>query len=364
MRLGAFGDIVHTLPLAADLVAAGHTVGWLCEDRWACVLDGSAAVERIHRLPRDAFKGRSLAPGERLLVLRRLMREVRAAAYDTVIDAQGLAKSALLVALTSVVRRVGHAQPRARELSWIVSRRRSPTSAVHVIDQQRALGLRLCGEHHPRGGWRFPLPAWTTERTWASYWLFKAGLQQPWMLNVGAGWPTKVWPKRRQIEFAQALKVRRKPLLLLWGNHNEHDLAEEIISESGHGVLAPPTSIPQLAGVIAQGSILISGDTGPLHLGLALGIPAIGLFGPVPAERNGPRGRGYRTFQAPGAAWERKDVSRVDMGAITAVSVIDAALQVIAEHPTAVTSLSWALRCNRICGLRRPGCHVCCCWAA
>jgi ADP-heptose:LPS heptosyltransferase len=175
------------------------------------------------------------------------------------------------------------------------------------------------------------LPAWTSERAWAAQWLVKAGLHQPWLLNVGAGWPTKVWPKQRQIEFAKAVKTRGKPLLLLWGNHQEHDLAEEIVTEARHGVLAPPTSIPQLAGMIAHGAVLVSGDTGPLHLGLALGTPAIGLFGPVPAERNGPRGRGYRTFQAPGAAWERNDVARVDMGTIAAFAVVEAAAAMISE---------------------------------
>lgn len=326
VRLGAFGDILHTLPLAADLAAAGHCLGWLCEDRWACILEGSPAIERLHRLPRSLFKaGRS---GERLLVLRRLVRELRAAKYDAVIDAQGLAKSALLVALSAVRRRVGHVRPRARELSWLISRRRTPASAAHVIDQQRALGLALCRAH---GAWRFPLPAWNAERVWASQWMARAGLQRPWQLNVGAGWPTKVWPKQRQIEFVQIAKSRRIPLLLLWGNHQEHDLAEEIAAQAGHGVLAPPTAIPQLAGLIAQGAVLVSGDTGPLHLSLALGTPAIGLFGPVPAQRNGPRGRGYRTFQAPAVAWERKDVSRVDLGAIAAAAVADAASAVIAE---------------------------------
>ncbi len=84
--------------------------------------------------------------------------------------------------------------------------------------------------------------------------------------------------------------------------------------------------------------MVVSGDTGPLHLALALGVPAIGLFGPVPAERNGPRGRGYRTFQAPGAAWERRDVSKVDLGAIAAEPVLAAADDVIRErlaHATA-----------------------------
>lgn len=334
VRLGAFGDIVHTLPLAADLVAAGHSVGWLLEDRWAPLLEGSPAVARLHRLPRRALKDRSLAATARLLALRALVREVRAVGYDAVIDAQGLAKSALFAALSAAPCRVGHARPRARELSWLVSRHRAPVAATHVIDQQRALGLPLCRATPARGPWRFPLPAWNEERRWAGQWLARQRLDAPWVLNVGAGWPTKVWPRQRQIEFARAAQARRRPLVLAWGSHAEHDLAEEILAEARYGVLAPPTSIPQLAGLLAHAAVVVSGDTGPLHLALALGTPAVGLFGPVPAERNGPRGRGYRTFQAPGAAWERKDVSKVDLGAIAADAVAQAAAEAAAERCT------------------------------
>ncbi|MBA3709989.1 MAG: hypothetical protein H0W83_14355, partial [Planctomycetes bacterium] len=55
------------------------------------------------------------------------------------------------------------------------------------------------------------------------------------------------------------------------------------------------------------------------------GTPAVGLFEPVPATRNGPRGRGYRTLQAPGALWERKDLAQVDMAALTAEAVYEQA---------------------------------------
>ncbi|MBA3685568.1 MAG: glycosyltransferase family 9 protein, partial [Planctomycetes bacterium] len=209
---------------------------------------------------------------------------------------------------------------------------RTPVGAEHVIDQQRALGLALTKDRHPRGPWSFALPAWEAEHRWAQQWLDRQGLRQPWVLNVGAGWPTKVWPKSRQVELLRACAQRRQRVVLAWGTHTEHDLAEEIIAEAEHGVLAPPTTIPQLAGLLGRSAVLISGDTGPLHLALAVGTPAIGLFGPVPATRNGPRGPGYRNFQAPGAAWERRDVSKVDLGAISARMVVDAACAVIAER--------------------------------
>jgi lipopolysaccharide heptosyltransferase I len=338
VRLGAFGDIIHTLPLAADLCAAGMSVDWVLEDRWAPILRGSAALGTIHELPRKSLRGKGSNFRTRWLAWRRMTRELRACHYQVVIDAQGLAKSALVAAWAGARLRVGHGRQAAREFSWLVSDRRSPTCVEHVIDRQRALALPLLGSRHPGGPWRFPLPAWQAERAWALGWcarhdLSVSGPGRPWMLNVGAGWPTKVWPLRRQIEFARLLSRRRQPLVLLWGSHAEHDLAEEIISEAAYGLLAPPTTIPQLAGLIAAAQLVVSGDTGPLHLALALATPAVGLFGPVPAARNGPRGPGYRTLQAPGALWERRDVSRVDMAAITAEQVVSEALQALNELP-------------------------------
>jgi heptosyltransferase-1 len=328
VRLGAFGDILHTLPLAADLVAAGHSVGWLCEDRWAPVLEGSPAIARIHRLPRKILRTGSFAA--RLEAIRTTVTELRLRHYDVAIDAQGLAKSAAWALASESLLRLGHARPRAREGSWWAYHRRQPMRSVHVIDQQRDLG-RLLGAV-PHGAWQFPLPPWEQERVWAASWLAEQRAGRPWMLNVGAGWPTKVWPLERQIAFAAELRTRSIPLVLAWGSPVERSVAEAVLNAADHGWLAPATTIPQLAGLLAGAAVMVSGDTGPLHLALALGTPAVGLFGPVPAERNGPRGAGYRTLQAPGAAWERKDVSKVDMAAIQATQVYAAAESALQDH--------------------------------
>jgi heptosyltransferase-1 len=330
VRLGAFGDIVHTLPLAADLRAAGHRVGWLGEDRWSALFEGNPGIDAFHVFPRKALRAPSpwLA---RAQALRACFRTVRGAAYDAVIDAQGLAKSAALAIASAAPERIGHDRPRAREGAWLAMRRRVRPEATHVIDQQRALatglGVRVGGP------WRFPLPPWEAQRRWAAEWLVERGLARPWLINVGAGWPTKVWPEARQSQLAALIAARGTQPVLVWGNATERDVAERVAA-AGHGIVAPPTSIPQLAGLIAAAAILVSGDTGPLHLALALGTPAVGLFGPVPAERNGPRGSGYRCLQAPGAAWERRDVSKVDMGAISAPAALAAADAALSDRRT------------------------------
>jgi heptosyltransferase-1 len=328
VRLGAFGDIIHTLPLAADLRAAGHQVGWLCEDRWGDLL-ADQAVDHRHLVPRAAI--RSGPWSARISALRRCVREIRAQRYDAVIDAQGLAKSALLGWASGAALRIGHDWPNAREGSWLLNRRRAPSSRHHhIIDQQRALarGLGVI----PNGPWRWILPRWQLERAQAGEWLEQQGVARPWLLNVGAGWPTKVWPSARQVALVHELKRLGRPLVALWGTPAEHQAALALIEAAGYGQVAPPTTIPHLAGMISQAELMISGDTGPLHLAFALGTPAVGLFGPVPASRNGPCGVGYRSLQAPAAPWERHDLSRVDMGAISVAQVLEAAEQVRAER--------------------------------
>jgi heptosyltransferase-1 len=328
VRLGAFGDIIHTLPLAADLRARGHQVGWLAEDRWQGLLAGCPAIDQLLLLPRSAVRRGSLTT--RLAALAASIRAMRAQGYDVAIDGQGLAKSAFLAAASAAPIRVGHAPPTARELSWLLVRRQVATRAVHVIDQQRDLACGL-GEP-PAGPWRFPLPAWAAERAWGRAASAVAGAS-PWMFNVGAGWPTKVWPMERQVELVRAVNARAVPLLLLWGSPAERAAAERLRELAGGGLLAPPTTIPQLAGLMAQAAVVISGDTGPLHLAFALGVRCVGLFGPVPALRNGPRGDGCRSLQAPAAPWERRDLSKVDMGAITVAQVLAAVDAVLAEQP-------------------------------
>ncbi len=333
VRLGAFGDMVHTLPLAATLAQAGHEVGWLCEDRWSELVVGNPAIALVHQLPRAQIrKGPWFG---RLAALQRTVADLRRGVYDAVIDAQGLAKSAFFAVASGARQRIGHApcfdgsqgRSRAREGSWLVMRTRIPTTDIHVIDQQRNLaqGLGLA----PTGPWRFPLPRWQEAEVWLATALPPG--PRPWVLNVGAGWPTKLWPQERQVALVQALQRRRQRVLLLWGSPAERTAAERVLQLAGSGELAPPTTIPRLGALLRASRLLVSSDTGPLQLGFAIGSPCVGLFGPVPALRNGPCGAGQRSLQAPGKRWERKDLSLVDMGAISVEAVLEAGDAALAE---------------------------------
>jgi ADP-heptose:LPS heptosyltransferase len=109
------------------------------------------------------------------------------------------------------------------------------------------------------------------------------------LINPGAAWPNKRWPPDRFGALAAAMRDRfGLRSLVLWGP-GEETLADQVSGTSdGAGERAPATSITDLFALARRARVLISGDTGPLHIGGAVGTPLVALFGPTRAERNGP----------------------------------------------------------------------------
>lgn len=121
-------------------------------------------------------------------------------------------------------------------------------------------------------------------------------------------------------------------MVLVWGSPAERAVAARLAAVTG-AQLAPPTTLASLAPLLARAAVVVSADTGPLHLAMAVGTATVGLFGPVPAERNGPRGCGHRTLQGGGRAWERRDAALGGMADISPEAVMAAALEVVAQRP-------------------------------
>ncbi|MGE0865119.1 MAG: glycosyltransferase family 9 protein, partial [Vicinamibacterales bacterium] len=109
------------------------------------------------------------------------------------------------------------------------------------------------------------------------------------VLNPGAAWPNKRWPAERFGALADKLHAfTRLRSMVTWGP-GEQPLAQAVVNASG-GVasLAPPTQIADLAVIMRDAALVVSGDTGPLHIAAAMGTPLVGLYGPTWPERNGP----------------------------------------------------------------------------
>lgn len=301
VKLSSLGDVVHALPVAATLRArlGGARIAWAVERREAAVLAGHPALDEIITVDTRAWR----RLGELATAARgvwSLASRLSAARFDVVIDLQGLIKSGVLVAMTRAPQRVGFAARDLREpLSALFTNRRLARPAGrHVVEQYLAL-LEPLGLGAPV--LEFRLPSDPAAEAGADAFFVAAGLKprdRVVVLNPGAGRPGKRWPADRFAALSRRLadeSVAR--VVVVWGP-GEEGVARAITEGAGGRVaMAPPTDLLQLIALLRRASVVVAGDTGPLHLAAALGRPCVGIYGPTAAWRNGPYGPAHRTLQ-------------------------------------------------------------------
>lgn len=281
VRLGALGDIIHTLPMVAALRVRypDAVIDWVVDERYRELLDLVPILNR-----RIVLRTQSASLATRVRELRRTLVHQR---YDIAIDAQGLLKSSVVARLSGANRVLGFTSTHLREPSAGVfyTERHDPGElAAHVIQKNLTLAGVLGAELSPI---RFPLdaPSGGSEATDSS------GAPDPGfvVLNPGAGWPNKQWPQARFAALARWLRESAGLRSVVTWGPGDKELAGAVVDGGGGAAeLSPPTTIPELAGVLQRARLVVAGDTGPAHLAAALGTPVVGLYGPTNPARNGP----------------------------------------------------------------------------
>ena len=313
VRLSAVGDAVHGLPVLCALrdFFPRARLSWVVEERAAAVLRGHPALDRLITVPRGWLRS-----PRALLRLRRTLREVRP---EIAIDLQGLTKSAVAAWLSGAGLRIGFARPEGRELSRTLNNRLVKSTAPHVVDRYLEL-LEPLGIVRPAV--RFEVPRDFEGEATMGRFIRDRGLAGGFaLLNPGAGWPSKRWPTDRFAAVARHLGQRRHlPTIVVWAGQEEWAFADRIITTAGGTAhIAPKTTLGELGELARRATLCVSADTGPLHLAAAIGVPCVGLFGPMPADRNGPYGAEHIWLQnacLEGSSRQRRNASNASMQAI------------------------------------------------
>jgi heptosyltransferase-1 len=330
VRLSAIGDVIHGVPVLCALRAAlpGAFLAWVVEGRAGDLLEGHPALDELVRVPRGWLK----SPRE----VWRLRRRLHGLRFDTAIDLQCLTKSAIAAWLSGAPRRIGKGGEDGRELSRWIHNELVPCAGSHVIEHYLDL-LQPLGIASPQV--RFELPESERDARMATELLARCGLQAGCfaLMNPGAGWPSKIWPAERYGELAQRLSVKHcVKTLAVWGVPSELPLAEAIVAASaGTAVLAPPTSMTELAALCRRAAIFVGSDTGPMHLAVAVGTPTISLHGPSKAEWCGAYGPCNIRLQVryeEGSAFERRQADAAAMRAIGVEMVAEACDRLLGQR--------------------------------
>lgn len=322
VRLTAMGDVIHGLPVATALRRQfpDAMIAWAVEGRAAELIEGHPDLDAVVNLPRRWWRSVRTAK-----TVRRQLRELN---FDVAVDLQCLTKSAVVAWMSGAKRRLGVAGRNGRELSKTLNNELTDVRASHVVEHYLGI-LEPLGIVDPEV--EFKMPERETDATFAIESLSRLALagQQFAVLNPGAGWPSKLWPAERYGQLARHLWSEHGiKSLAVWCGSDERQLAQQIVDTSdGLAVLAPSTTMTQLAAITRRASLFVGSDTGPMHLSVAVGTPTISLHGTSRAEwcgAYGPTNACLQAFYQDGSARERRQADNTAMRAIDLPMVTEA----------------------------------------
>ncbi len=300
VRVGAMGDVLHGLPAVAALRdrVPDCYIGWAIEPRWKDLLVRAAdgigpIVDRIHSVPTREWKRKpfSVATLRQIATLR---REMKAEQYDVCVDLQGSIRSAVIGRMAEAKSFLGPRRPAERQARALYGKR-VPVAATHVIEQACELvAAALTGRRDPAAELRpacVTLPVDDEAEAWCDRELdTRAG--EFVLLAPTAGWGAKQWPVEKYQALAERLRTAGYTVLVNAGGKD--DLRVTAAVAAGGNARLAESSLAQLIALTRRMSLVVGGDTGPVHLAAALGRPVVGLFGPTDPARNGPHFPGSR----------------------------------------------------------------------
>jgi heptosyltransferase I len=322
VRMGAMGDIIHTLPAVASLKRAfpATEIDWVVEKHWAPLLMRNRHLSQLHVVETRTWRKQWGGAGTWRMVLESLGK-LRSRQYDCALDFQGLLKSAVLARLSGARRVVGFDRGELREgMAALFYTQRLPEPprgqrVAHVVERNLALAAAVGATERVIEFCCAPSDA-DAQRARE----LVGGLQRYVVISPSAGWPAKRWPAERYAELARLIHRELGLPVVINCGPGEDAVAANIARLAGEAqpVVVRP-SVGELIALVRDAALLVGGDTGPLHLAIACDTPVVAIFGATDPARNGPYGLACRVVRAPGV---RTTYSRsADQRAIRGVTV-------------------------------------------
>jgi len=286
IKPSSLGDIVHAMPTCAAIRRAypKARLTWLVKREWAGLVERIGGVDRVW--PVESTLTGWLSQVSLL----------RAERFDLVVDLQGLFRSAAIGWLSGSPLLVGFANGREGS-PWFYSRRVPvPELEMHAVDRYLLVAKAVGAVEAGTPEFRFCIPQ--TDYDEVDRLLSRSGVTPgtKWVaMNVSARWPTKRWPAVSFAEVADRLQQEGGGAVMIIGGPDER---ADIAAVSGRMKtpaidLAGATTVGLLPALLSRASLLITNDSGPMHVAAAVGTAVVALFGPTSAARTGPYGMGH-----------------------------------------------------------------------
>ena len=280
VRVSSLGDVVHNMPMVADILRArpDAQIDWVVEEAYVNLVRLNTGVR--HVIPYALRRWRkTLFSKPTRAEMRAFHQHLRAEEYDIVFDTQGLLKTGVVMRMARLAsggKRVGLANG-TEGSGYEAASRMFHTMSVpvgvrtHAVQRGRLVAAAALGYSvdHPADfslrAPELPPPAWLPSQPYAAF--FHATAR-----------PSKQWATERWVEVARLLVRRDMPVLLPWGSEAEKQAAETLAAQMPNARVLPKLSMMEAVLLAQRAALAIGVDTGLTHIAAAYNRPTIELY--------------------------------------------------------------------------------------
>jgi len=304
VKLSAFGDIIHALPVLDYLRQAmpGIEVDWIVEESFSPLLAGNPGIAELLVIRARSWRKRPFAPETRTEVFS-VVRRLRERDYDMVFDIQGNIKSGVTAWLSGCQDRLGFTREFTQESvnTWLTTRH-IPLKMIdrHITDQCLRLVSTPFGKDFSAMELGSDIVVPASDESWAADFMETLGDGLAFLFHCGTTWQTKFWHEAGWIELGCRAQEQFPgcAILLTWGNESERLTAERIaIGVGGCARVVERLPLGKLIGLLKKVDLVVGGDTGIVHAAAAVGTPTVSFYRASDARRSGPRGNQHKVIQ-------------------------------------------------------------------
>jgi lipopolysaccharide heptosyltransferase I len=290
VKPSSLGDIVHSLPFLYSIRNRfpDAEIHWLVAKGLEGLLQGHPMISRLHVINKDGWKNIKNMTAT-FSEIKNLSKNIRSENYDIAIDLQGLLRSGIISYASHAPVRIGFKE--AREGSAIFyTNKIEGGREIHAVDRYLKIAAALGCE---TSDVKFPMPPF--EET-AQTGRIKNETGKYAVIVPGARWETKIWPYEKFGRLASMLPMKS----IVIGSSADIGISEEIerLSKGAAVSLVGKTDLKELTSLIKDAALVVTNDSGPMHIAAAFDIPLIAIFGPTNPVRTGPYGKRHIIVKA------------------------------------------------------------------
>jgi len=287
IKPSSLGDVVHAFPVLKALrdQYPESRIDWVISRALVDLIDNHPMIDDLIIIDKDLWKDIYRLP-ETLKEIKALIRRLRSRYYDIVIDLQGLLRSGILSGIAKSRIKIGFAN--AREGSHLFYNKKIPTkNNLHAVDRYLEI-VRAVGAEVKKV--EFPI---IIDKEAESKIRDMVRRDTYVLIFPSARWLTKRWPMERFASLISGIEMS----VVISGSGTDQALGDNIIKlarEINDSIdvinLCGKTGLKELIALINNARLVITNDSGPMHISTSLNKPTLALFGPTDPENTGPYG--------------------------------------------------------------------------